>query len=268
VPKPVIVIGAGRMGTALRRWLAEGQRPVRAVRGRRVDDFRTRWEAMPPALMLLAIPDDALAPMAKRLAAWGSWQGWRIVHTSGARPAAVLDPLRQAGGAVASMHPMMTFSPQSATLPDGIVFSLEGDKAAVQAAAKLVRAWRGVALRLSPAEKAAYHLAATLVGPGAVVQMAAAEAILRLAGLNPGQAKRARAGLVRLLGATAANLTAGTTVAAFTGPWARGDRGTMRLHRRWLKAGLADSRLRHLYAALELNGRAWLPGPGPPGSRI
>jgi len=246
------------MGTALRRWLDAAQLPVQAVRGRQVDNFRARWQALPPGLMLLAIPDDALAPMAKRLAGWGSWPGWRIVHTSGARPAAVLEPLRRAGAAVASMHPMMTFPPQSATPPEGIVFSLEGDKPAVQAAVQLVRRWRGVVLRLSPEEKAAYHLAATLVGPGAVVQMAAAEAILRLAGLNPRQVKRARAGLIRLLGATVANLTSGTTAAAFTGPWARGDRGTMRLHRRRLKSGIDDPRLRQLYTALEFNGRAWL----------
>jgi predicted short-subunit dehydrogenase-like oxidoreductase (DUF2520 family) len=54
--------------------------------------------------------------------------------------------------------------------------------------------------------------------------------------------------LVQLLVATARNLEMKSTAAAFTGPWARGDVGTIRLHRGHLK----DKQILKLYDALRL----------------
>lgn len=266
--RPLVIVGAGRLGRALCVWLHAAGVPVAAVadrklaaarRGARLSGAEAAWDwprllrhlrDLPPPLLVLAISDDALPVVARELAkARAGWRGAVVLHTSGAQPAVVLEPLRRQGAAVGAMHPMMTFSSADAPpAPAGVVFSLEGDAAAVAAARRLVRRWRGRELRLNSAQKTALHLAATLSGPGAAVLMAAAEDHLRRAGFSGARLRRARAGLAALLEATAAHLARMPTRAAFTGPWARGDARTLAAHRRRLSSS-AESRLYKAVAA-------------------
>ena len=108
---------------------------------------------------------------------------------------------------------------------------------------------------LTARQKAAYHLTATLVGPGAVAQFAAAERILKLSGLSPTQFALARNGLIQLLSATARNLQHGTAE-AWTGPLARGDSATVARHWELLPASL-----RAYYASLVDISLSLLPSP-------
>ncbi len=270
-----IVVGSGRVGAALCRWLADAGLPPLAVVGRRrplalaagcgaghawsLGEWQARLPELAPSSVLVAIPDDALAPLAARWApARPDWRGWAVLHTSGARDASVFAPLAHRGAAVGSLHPMMTFprSARSAPPPANLIFSFEGSPAARRLAAALVRRWGGIPLQLPPRAKTAYHLAATLVGPGAVIQMAAARCILQQAGLRGHPLERALAGLRMLLAATASNLADGLE-AAWTGPLARGDQATLALHRQTL----SSPHLAQLYAALNRAGRELLPAP-------
>ena len=234
------IVGAGGVGRAFRWWLgAAGTRP-QIVGGRQaVPGWLKGLAAQAPGNVVLAVPDDAIEAVAGRMAeARRDWRGWSVVHTSGARDSSALRALADGGAKVGSVHPMMTF-PRRGKVPSprGVVFSVEGR---VEGEARLpIRAWGGVELRLSAKQKAAYHAAATLVGPGAVAQLAAAEAVLAKAGVRGRELKAARKGLVGLLAATAKNLAGGPTAAAFTGPVARGDRATIALQRRLLGRGPA-----------------------------
>lgn len=241
-----IIIGTGRLGSALVQWLRDAQTPLRArIRHAQLAAWLQRLPREQPAALFLAVPDDALPVLARRLAAASSnWRGWCVLHGSGTRPASVLAPLVRQGASIASMHPMMTITRRTPS-PRGVVFSLEGDAAAIRAARTQIRRWGGQALPLSAPAKAAYHLAATLAGPGAVVNFAAAEAILTSAGFSGPRLRTARAGLVQLLRATAANLGQ-ETASAWTGPWARGDRATIALQRN----GMPTAALRKLYTGL------------------
>lgn len=276
MPRPLILSGAGRLGTAFAAWLADAGVPVAAVasrtraharRGARKAQAASAWgwpdflrqvAVLPAPVLLLAIPDDALAPVALTLASIRKdWRGAVVLHTSGALPAAILRPLQQRGAAIGSFHPMMTFPARDrpAPSPAGVVFSLQGDAGAIRLMRSWVRRFHGRALLLSPAAKAGFHAAATLLGPGSVVLLAAAERHLRDAGLRGTRLRTARAGLVSLLAATAANLRVAPTAASFTGPWARGDAGTVNRHRReWQRS--AD---RHLHQALVLAAQELLP---------
>ncbi|HEY8056246.1 MAG TPA: Rossmann-like and DUF2520 domain-containing protein [Terriglobales bacterium] len=254
MPAAWTIIGSGRLGSALRQWLGPIGVPATVVRHAGVAAWRRGLRSAAPGGLLLAVPDDALAGLGRDLAAARpEWRGWRVLHTSGGLDSSVLAPLQRRGAAVGSLHPMMTFprAGRPAPAPEGIVFSYEGDPGARRAAAALIRDWRGLPLPLAPGVKTAYHLAATLVGPGAVVEMAAAETVLRRAGLRGAQLARARQGLRRLLGATAANLEDGL-LAAWTGPWARGDRQTVARHLRQVPT----PELRRLYRALLASARA------------
>lgn len=229
--EPWTVVGAGGAGRALRQWLQAAGKKPRVIAGRRaVPRWLKELEAQPRGNVVLAVPDDAIEPVARQMAkARRDWRGWQVVHTSGARSARALGALAQRGASVGAVHPMMTF-PRSgqAPGPQGVVFSVEGR-------ARLpIKAWRGVELRLTASQKAAYHAAATLVGPGAVAQMAAAETVLARAGVRGKKLAAARRGLVALLEATARNLAAGSTRKAFTGPMARGDEATIAMQQKLL----------------------------------
>ncbi|MGH9412389.1 MAG: DUF2520 domain-containing protein [Terriglobales bacterium] len=243
------IVGAGRAGSALRQWLLEAGTPASAfIRHGQLDGWLQSLPRQKPGGILLAVPDDALPALARRMAiaraGKRSWQGWCVLHTSGTRPAAALGCLARRGASTAAMHPMMTIT-RVVPSPRGVVCSIEGGAAACRAARALVRRWGGHPLALSPQAKASYHLAATLVGPGAVVNFAAAEAILTAAGLSGPSRRLARTGLLHLLQATASNLAQGTSE-AWTGPWARGDEATIAQQYR----KMPTKALRELYRSL------------------
>ncbi|HMO11370.1 MAG TPA: oxidoreductase, partial [Actinotalea sp.] len=62
-------------------------------------------------LVLLTVPDDALAELVAGLAATGAWQvGQLVVHTAGASGVGVLAPAAAAGAIPLAVHPAMTFT--------------------------------------------------------------------------------------------------------------------------------------------------------------
>src|SRR5271165_2684611 len=61
------------------------------------------------------------------------------LHSSGALSSRELDPLRTAGVAVASVHPLMTFVAQAHPSLAGVAFAIEGDDAATRVGRRVVR---------------------------------------------------------------------------------------------------------------------------------
>ena len=78
-------------------------------------------------LVLLAVPDDALADLVAGVARLGGWQaGQLVVHTSARHGLAVLDPARRAGAIGLAIHPAMTFTGTSLDLArlEGTTFAV------------------------------------------------------------------------------------------------------------------------------------------------
>jgi len=260
-PAPTAIVGAGAVGTALARRLAARGYPVRAVLSRRADDARALADRVGAAvagdeasalpgdvrLVLLCVPDDAIASVAAALAAWEEhpWDRTVVGHTSGARAAAVLAPLAEEGAATLSFHPLQTFAP--GTPPEAfedIVVAVEGGDDAVLAGKGLARRLGARPLVLSAADKARYHCAAALASNGLVALMGVVEEVLSSAGVD----EDASALLAPLVEQTWANLSEGTPEGVLTGPVARGDRDTVAGH----LSALQDEtpHLVPLYAAL------------------
>ena len=118
------IIGAGRVGAVLGAALARAGHDVRAVYAVS-DESRERAAALLPGvpvkgihdvidgadLVLLAVPDDALAELVAGLAATDSWQaGQIVVHTSGRHGTDILRPARSAHILPVAIHPAMTFT--------------------------------------------------------------------------------------------------------------------------------------------------------------
>jgi predicted short-subunit dehydrogenase-like oxidoreductase (DUF2520 family) len=239
---PVAIVGAGAVGTALARRLVTEGHPVQAVLSRSAtsaealaervgasvgsDDFA----ALPTnvRLVLLCVPDDAIASVAERLAAVDHpWVETIAGHTSGAHTAEILSPLAERGAATLSFHPLQTFAPE--TPPEAfedIFVGVEGDAKAVAAGKALAEALGARPVALTAESKALYHCAAALASNGLVALMAVVEEVVAAADVE-GSAVDLVAPLVQQ---TWKNLEDAPPEGVLTGPVARGDRATVEAH--------------------------------------
>jgi predicted short-subunit dehydrogenase-like oxidoreductase (DUF2520 family) len=227
------------VGTALGIAFARAGWPVVAVAGRdpaRLDRF-TRLvpgaQPLPQAviaddvdLVLVTVPDDAIAAVAGSLRLYG---GQAIVHTSGALPASVLDVARAAGTASGSFHPLVAVADPERAVADlqGATVAIEGDEAVMLVLSELATAIGGQPVQLPPGGKPAYHAAAMLAAGGFIGLLDGIAEIARGAGLDERGALAIYGPLVRQSLANAESLGIG---GALTGPLARGDRGTVAGH--------------------------------------
>ncbi|WP_308602575.1 hypothetical protein [Massilia sp. Dwa41.01b] len=88
------------------RFIGAGRVPARSA------------ELRPAAVWMLAVNDDAIAPLCAELAAAGLLQGATVFHCSGAKSSAELAPARAAGAVVASVHPIRSFADPFAVAAD------------------------------------------------------------------------------------------------------------------------------------------------------
>ena len=238
---PVAIVGAGALGTALARALVANGHRIEAVLSRTAASAQAladrvgapvgsaSWEALPPSVRLvwICVPDDAIGAVAEALAEINHpWPDTTVAHTSGAKAAAVLSPLEQAGAAPLSFHPMQAFAGDT---PSGIVVGLQGAPAAVEQGATVAQTLGARPVRLSAHDKARYHAAAALASNGLVALMAAVQELLPLPQGAP-SAPADHAGVAPLVAHTWDNLQRSAPEEALTGPVARGDEETVRAH--------------------------------------
>jgi predicted short-subunit dehydrogenase-like oxidoreductase (DUF2520 family) len=180
-------------------------------------------------VVLIAAPDRTIDSVAAELAHLGGaeWRGKVVLHTSGALDSSALKPLGDAGAATGSIHPMQTFSSQGVPNLAGRMFGIDGHPAAMKMARKMIRQMGGVAVRLSGANKAAYHAAGTIACAHVLALLETATRLLMADGFKRRQASRA---LVALTRQTLDNLERIGPRASWTGPLTRGDFQTVERH--------------------------------------
>jgi predicted short-subunit dehydrogenase-like oxidoreductase (DUF2520 family) len=171
--------------------------------------------------------------------------------TSGA-----LAPLSSTGARLGSLHPLRAFTglPQD-DWRDAFV-AVEGDPPAADAAEAICRRIDARPHRISAAGKPLYHLAATLAAGGSASLLSLAARVWSEAGLEEEEGRVALAGLARTAVEAAGRLP---FEEALTGPVARRDVATVRLHRTAI-AGRSD--LAYLYAILAKETLRRTPGRG------
>jgi len=234
------IVGGGAVGTALGIALVRAGWPIHAVASRdperrdrlaaAVDGARAFAEAQAlieeVELIILAIPDDALGPLA---ASVRMYSGQAMVHTSGALGAEVLEPALAAGSQIGAFHPLVAFADTDRALASlhGATVAIEGDDQLAALLAEMAQAIGGVPVRLAPGSKSAYHAAAVLAAGGFVALLDAIAELGRVAGLD-------EAGSLAIYGplieGTLGNARALGIRTALTGPTTRGDVGTLRAH--------------------------------------
>ena len=239
----VSIVGAGRVGRALGRRLHELGWRVGGVTGRSISTARAAvrvigagqplggltLQVLNSRVVLIATPDSAIEGVAKNLAQLGGkeWLGKVVLHTNGSLDSSVLQPLADLGAATGSMHPMQTFSNQSVPDLAKCIFGIDGCPAALQVARKMIQQMDGVAVRLSGANKAAYHAAGSFASVYVLALMETATRLLMTQGFKRRQALRA---LLPLTRQTLDNFESVGPLAAWTGPLSRGDFSTIERH--------------------------------------
>lgn len=256
------VIGPGRAGTGLALAWARAGHGVR-LHGRRAKPLPPPLaltvgpeDAPPPwtgevDVIVLAVSDDAIAPLAAMLASHAAVAPRHIVlHLSGSLDHGALAALAQSGAALGSLHPLQTLV-EPARVPDrlaGAWAAVEGMPRAVATAERLAR---NVGLRpfhVRPEDKPRYHAAAVFASNYFVVVEAVAERLLRSVGIGD----EAWGALRPLVEGTLANLRDAGPEAALTGPVRRGDVDTLARHLAVLSGGDAELYRRLGIVALEV----------------
>jgi predicted short-subunit dehydrogenase-like oxidoreductase (DUF2520 family) len=255
------IVGAGHVGRALGR--------VFTARGIfAVQDVLTRSQASAQAAVgfigaghavdapgwlraadvwMLAVSDDRLPEVAAALAQTHDVRGAVVFHCSGAKASGELAPLRAAGAAIASVHPVRSFADPAAVAAafDGTWCGVEGDPAAL---ALLVPAFEAAGARIvaiDPAAKTVYHAASVFASNYLVTVLDAALRAYQAAGIPEGVARE----LAQPLAAeTLANVMRLGAEQALSGPIARGDEATVARQQSAVEAW--DGPSGALYAAL------------------
>lgn len=181
-------------------------------------------------LILLTVPDDALASVVQGIASLNLWQpGHIVVHTAGRYGTRVLDPARRQGAIGLAIHPAMTFTGTSLDIGrlTHAVCAVTADGAFLPIAQALVLELGGEPVVVADADRALYHAGMAHAANHASVLIAQAAQVLRAAGVSePGRA------LTALVQAAVEDaLRAGeSAVSTMTGPVVRGDVGTVESH--------------------------------------
>jgi len=252
------VVGSGRVGSILAAALAAAGHRVVAASGVS-QASRHRAEAMLPSarvvtppevfdaaeLVVVAVPDDALADLVAGLAATGAVRpGQLVVHPSGRYGVRVLDPATRAGALPLALHPVMTFTGTSLDLGrlTGCCFGVTSPEPLRPVAEALVLEMGGEPVWVDEDARPLYHAALAHGSNHLVTLVAQSMDLLGEAGVgDPGRM------LAPLLGAALDNALRGGD-AATTGPVVRGDSGTVADHVRAI--GPVSAQILATYRAL------------------
>lgn len=237
------VISAGRVGAVLGAAAQRAGHHVAAVSAvseasrRRAEELVPDAAVLPPDevaaqadLVLLAVPDDAIAGLVRGLVATGSLRAGQIlVHTSGAHGVDVLAPAAEIGVLGLAMHPAMTFTGRAedverlATACTAVTAS-DVDEAAWHVAEAFALELGMEPVKVPAESRGLYHAALTHGANHLITLVNDCADLLREAGVDIADRVMAP-----ILSASLDNaLRFGDR--GITGPVMRGDAGTVRAH--------------------------------------
>jgi predicted short-subunit dehydrogenase-like oxidoreductase (DUF2520 family) len=251
-PTTVGIVGAGRVGStlgaALRRagYRLVGASGASAASVARIREVLVGVETGTPEavaqaadVVLLTVPDDALAGLVERLVAAGAIRaGQIVVHTSGAHGVSVLAPATVVGALPMALHPAMTFTGTAGDLDrlaQHVSWGVTVPDPLRAAAARIVTDLGGCVEWVAEENRALYH-AALVHGANHLVTLVN-ESMDRLRDAGVHHPEQVLEPLLR----AALDNTLRSGDAALTGPVSRGDAGTIGRHLVTLNSRAPDS---------------------------
>jgi len=249
--KPTLAfIGAGTLGTALSLACADAGYRVLAIQSHNFEDATRLANALPEAaavsnpsdatsvdIVFLTVPDDAIAAVCESI----SWPATcSVIHCSGALSLDVLDAATQADAATGSLHPLQTFAvgAEHAGRLSDIAYALEASDDELRTTLQdLVVALGGRPQWIRSKDKPLYHASAAMASNYLVALLGDASRLWESFGISRDSGLHSLLPLVR---GTIDNLQGIGFPDALTGPIARGDVDTVRIHLDALTASQPD----------------------------
>jgi predicted short-subunit dehydrogenase-like oxidoreductase (DUF2520 family) len=260
------IVGAGAVGSALAHALYRRYR-IRAVISRSLASARMlskkiHCKTFGKDFLLLSdcnwifvtAPDSALPRVARHLCeVHFTSRDVHIVHTSGVHPAAILEPARKNKSSalhIAAMHPMQTFPKRTNRHHGtgnfaGIYFGVEGSSPSLKIMRRMAREIGAIPVRLRGDQKPLYHIGGVIASNFVAALLFAAVEVYARLGLSERQALDM---LMPLIRTTLRNMQKTGIRNALTGPAARRDHQTIRVHRNALVP--FDPQIKNLYNVL------------------
>ncbi len=245
----VAIIGAGRVGGAIGRLLAQAGETVTAVMCRTkeaasaaaafIGSGAPTTDAVEAAgtaeIVLITTPDGAIRSVCEEIARRGGFRKGAIaLHTSGAHTLDLLDAAEGSGGRRGVIHPLQSVPSREQGVRNipGSYFRIEADPTALPVVRELVRALGGIELVMpkwsSDRDSASmYHAGAVTVSNHLVALIEHGLAFYQALGADKREALTA---VLPLIKGTLANIERLGTTEALTGPVVRGDSETVRGH--------------------------------------
>jgi predicted short-subunit dehydrogenase-like oxidoreductase (DUF2520 family) len=275
--RTVSIIGPGNWGSSLAQALigaGVGLDEVIVPTGRGSRSYAPRARSLPRTtldrarleadILWLCVPDAVIGQVTRRLVnqvvqrvGARGLKGQIVVHSSGALSSTLLQEAARAGASVASVHPVMSFPTRTPVALEGVPFGVEADASSRRILNAIVRRIGGRPFPVKTATKALYHAIGVLSSPLLVSHLAAAQQTAALAGFTSREARQLIEPIAR---ATLDNFFLRGAGKSFSGPIARGDAQTIRLHLQALEphpilAGVYRSLALYALEALPANGR-------------
>ena len=264
------VVGAGRVGAVLGAALARAGHVVSAVSAVSEESLERAATLLPGVpvkpipevvagahLVVLAVPDDALADLIAGLSATGTFTpGQLVLHTSGAHGISVFESAAGSDIVPLAIHPAMTFTgtPLDLDRLHDCCFGVTTPDLARPLGEALVIEMGGDPVWVAEEDRVTYHAALAHGSNHLVTLVAQSMQLLVEAGVeDPARV------LEPLLTAALSN-TLQRGDAALTGPVARGDAGTVAGHVAMLRKVAPDIRPTYLALARATAQRALLSG--------
>ncbi|GAA5520951.1 DUF2520 domain-containing protein [Aliifodinibius salicampi] len=239
----VTIIGLGALGTTLVRALVEKGVEVKSVYNR---TSKTAYSVarklnidiaggFPSGInelgeiVFITVSDGAISEITARLKKLsGNVEDHTFVHCSGSESAELLSPLRKEGGAVASFHPLQTFTSSSTTDDfSDIFFSLQGDEKSFGLLRKIAKSLGAKAMEVTASQKSHLHVAGVMASNYLHALLQSSVSLAEISGLPAEDIKRA---LLPLVQTSLNNAKQSSFEAALSGPIKRGDITTVKKH--------------------------------------
>lgn len=235
------IIGAGRVGCSIGKYLMEGNVPVTGYYSRTVEsaDEAARFTgtvrfnsineiAKASDTLFITTPDDGIADVWDCIAGL-SVKNKIICHFSGSLSSVVFSGIENTGASGCSIHPMLAFSNKFSSYKqlNNALFTIEGMDCAVSAIKNLFETMGNKVFEMKTDEKTRYHAAASIVSNNMIALYQMGIDNLMECGFSEKDAKVLVTPLVR--GNVNSFLENGSE-AALTGPVERNDIGTVTNH--------------------------------------
>ena len=179
-------------------------------------------------IIIITTPDRFIKKIAKEIAIY-NLKNKQIMHMSGSLDSSELNDCKERGAITMSLHPLQSFASTNEALINlpGSYFFYEGQKAGIEIAQELVKAFNGKMIIIKRELKPVYHSAACIASNYLVTLINEATCLMEEIGFDRQFALKV---IMPLVKGTIHNISSKGTVKALTGPIARGDYLTIEKH--------------------------------------